>query len=159
MVLVVMNVSWEKIKRILFFLLSHHTEEYAHRTLRIKFRDRELRLCARCSGLTMGFLLGVVVHFYFWNRLYLTEPVAILLVVFSLMPALLDWGTQSLLERESKNWLRVMTGFLLGFGICFIKFISFLTLLVLILTFYVIAAIIVFIRITRGGVKLHSKIL
>ena len=147
-----MNVSREKVKKFLLFLLSHHTEEYAHRTLKVRFRGRELRLCARCSGLTIGFILGIIVQFYVWKWLYVPEPLAMLIVTLFLTPALVDWGTQSVLGRESKNWLRVATGCLLGFGIGFTRFIELLRLLLLVSFFYVVAVIIVFFRVKRGKV-------
>ncbi|MEM4587128.1 MAG: DUF2085 domain-containing protein [Candidatus Jordarchaeales archaeon] len=141
--------SLRSIKKILLFLLSHHSEEYAHRTLRIRFFSSEVRLCARCSGLTLGFIFGIAVYYCFWKWLFLSEATAVALVIFSLMPALLDWGTQSVFRRESKNWLRVITGFLLGFGITFTRFISIYTFLLLVLLFYSIAATIIFVRVRK----------
>lgn len=144
-----MKFSSEKVKKFLLFLLSHHTEEYAHRTLHVKIRTHEIRLCARCSGLTLGFFSGVLAHFYFWQWLYIAEPVAVTLIILLLMPALLDWGTQSVLGRESKNWLRILTGFSLGFGICFSKFLNFFTLLILVFVFYLLATAILVMRVRR----------
>ncbi|MEM3465725.1 MAG: DUF2085 domain-containing protein [Candidatus Jordarchaeales archaeon] len=143
-----MKLPSKNIKKFLVFLLSHHTEEYAHRTLRLKIRTHEVRLCARCSGLTLGFFSGILVlHFWWW--LYITEQVAVALIVLLLMPALLDWGTQSVLGRESKNWIRVTTGFSLGFGICLAKFINLTTLLILVSIFYLLAVLIMFKRVRR----------
>jgi len=151
-----MKLSLESVKKFLLFLLSHHTEEYAHRTLCLRIRTYKVRLCARCSGLTLGFFSGILVHLYFWQWFYIAELVAVVLIVILLMPALLDWGTQSVLERESNNWIRVATGFLLGFGICFAKFISLTVLLILISVFYFLAAFIVFARVRRESKKTNT---
>lgn len=86
----------------------------------IRARGKELRLCARCSGVVLGFLSlkGL------WTALFTPSlkgvipfhigfPVALLLA----LPAISDWVTQTVGFRESTNSIRLFTGFLEGVGI------------------------------------------
>ena len=86
----------------------------------IRAFGKELRLCARCSGVVLGFIcskslltalfrssLGVVLQFQ-------TGFVAALILA---LPAIIDWTTQAVGFRESNNPLRVVTGFLEGAGV------------------------------------------
>lgn len=70
------------------------------------FRGRQLPLCARCLGL----LLGVTLVPLYCRDLRLAATLIIVM--------LLDGYTQALHLRESRNWLRFLTGigFSLGCG-------------------------------------------
>jgi uncharacterized membrane protein len=50
------------------------------------------------------------------NTFWLRFPIEFYLPLISLLPlvAAIDWFTQSAKLRESKNWLRISSGFLLG---------------------------------------------
>ena len=94
-----------------FFIFSHHDRRHLDRCLRIPFRNREFFLCARCTGIISGFLIHL-----FLLRMLLTYNLFtgnVLLFLLPLLPVA-DWITQRLGYRESVNWIRVSTGFLLG---------------------------------------------
>lgn len=94
-----------------FFIFSHHDKRHLDRCLRVPFRNREFFLCARCTGILSGFLIQL-----FLLRIVLIYNLStgnLLLFTLPLFPVA-DWITQRLGYRESVNWIRVSTGFLLG---------------------------------------------
>ena len=98
-----------KIKKALLFLLSHHSEEYYSRTLKI---TESVRLCTRCTGMTTGFITFILLEFLVFPDIpwYIAFPLMISFVI----PAIIDWVTQKYRIRESNTPLRLITGFLLG---------------------------------------------
>lgn len=105
------KISGKKEHGLLFFLLSHHGRRKLHRTIQVAFRGKKVYLCARCTGICSGILstialrfLGFVVPYFLYVPLISVLPA----------PATADWMTQSCGLRESKNAIRVTTGYLLG---------------------------------------------
>jgi len=96
---------------LLFLLLSHHRPEKLHRTIHLPFRGRNVYLCARCTGEFSGILSLLIAWF-----LGFEFPVWLYLPLISILPlpSAVDWVTQSCKLRESRNTIRVFTGFLLG---------------------------------------------
>jgi len=86
-------------------------------TLRIF--NKEVRLCARCSGYLVGFFaltalrkfLGLTIFQAFNTQLQL------FLCILFIIPLTYDWLTQSWGWRESNNGLRLLTGAILGAGV------------------------------------------
>ena len=80
---------------------------------------RRLRLCARCTGYSLGFLALTAVigvqGLRFFGSLSPLHQVAVCLLL--LAPLTLDWVTQSWGLRESNNGLRLLTGLFLGAGV------------------------------------------
>lgn len=109
-----MGEKKEKIKTILLFLLSHHQEEQYSRTIKI---TNSVRLCARCTGMVLGFISLLIINFFLIP--YFTWFIALPLMLLMIIPALVDWLTQKFRKRESNNVLRILTGFLLGGSITF----------------------------------------
>jgi len=95
---------------LLFLVLSHHTREELHRTIRLRVMGRDLYLCARCTGIAAGLAAYAVVSQQV-APLLLNNPLLLLLLP---APAMIDWVTQTVGLRESNNPIRVATGFLLG---------------------------------------------
>ena len=95
---------------LLFYLLSHHDPEKLQRTFHLRFIGRDLYLCARCFGKYSGLLSAII------SSLFLSFPswLYCLIFVFFPFPSTVDWTTQKFGLRESKNWIRGMTGYLLG---------------------------------------------
>ena len=96
---------------VLFLLLSHHMPEKLHRTLHLKIRGKDIYLCARCTGdysgtiiILIAWLLGFEFPLWLFLPLIATLPIS----------PVIDWVTQSCKLRESRNRIRVLTGFLLG---------------------------------------------
>ena len=96
---------------LLFLLLSHHRPEKLHRTIHVSFRGRNVYLCARCTGKYSGILSVFVAWFLGFDF-----PTWLYVPLFSilLVPSTVDWITQSCKLRESRNTIRVCTGYLLG---------------------------------------------
>ena len=101
----VSSAAYERARGLLWRVaLVIHCHQRADRSF--VFRRRQVPLCARCLGLLFGVTLV---------PLYCTDPrlsTALIVVM------LLDGGTQALHLRESRNWLRFLTGigFSLGCG-------------------------------------------
>ena len=96
---------------LLFLMISHHPQERLHRTIRIGFKRKSIYICSRCTGTILGMTAIFAV-----NAFGLKFPIEFYLPLISFLPlvAAIDWFTQSAKLRESKNWLRVSSGFLLG---------------------------------------------
>lgn len=71
------------------------------------FKGRKFPLCARCTGVFLGYLTLPIFH------LGVINPTLLLIAVFSL-PMLIDSLTQGYGIRESNNALRLITGFMFG---------------------------------------------
>ncbi|KPV62730.1 MAG: hypothetical protein AOA66_1226 [Candidatus Bathyarchaeota archaeon BA2] len=98
---------------LLFLLLSHHRLEKLHRTIHISFRGRNVYLCARCTGAYSGILSIFVACFLGFDfPTWLYPPLFSVLPI----PAAVDFITQSCKLRESRNTIRVCTGYILGIG-------------------------------------------
>jgi uncharacterized membrane protein len=92
-------------------MISHHPHERLHRTIHIGFKRKHIYLCSRCTGTVLG-----ITAIFATNTFGLKVPMEFCLPLISLLPlmAAIDWFTQSAKLRESKNWLRISSGFLLG---------------------------------------------
>ena len=79
---------------------------------------KQLPLCARCLGLYLSFLVGLIVGILekSWLMTFRTSQVVVFLVV-SVLPLLVDGFTQLYKLRESNNFLRLMTGLIAGFAV------------------------------------------
>ena len=80
---------------------------------------RRLRLCARCTGYSLGFLALTAVISVWGLRFFgsLSPPYQVAVCLLLLAPLTLDWVTQSWGLRESNNGLRLLTGLFLGAGV------------------------------------------
>ncbi|MEK7256227.1 MAG: DUF2085 domain-containing protein [Bacteroidota bacterium] len=71
------------------------------------YKGKQFPLCARCTGTVLGFLTLPLFGFQ-------AVKLTLLQVGLLLLPAWIDGMTQALGWRESNNWLRLLTGLLLG---------------------------------------------
>jgi uncharacterized membrane protein len=102
----------------LHLLISHHDPPYMHRTWSLSFRGHTLHICARCSALLVGILLGLYIHTFI---LYIPiNPITFFGAFLLSVPAVIDWSSQTLQIRESRNPVRALTGFLLGYSVGFV---------------------------------------
>ena len=69
--------------------------------------SRQFPLCARCTGIAAGHVLGAVVSFF--------RPVSFGFLLGTL-PLMIDGITQQITSYESTNRRRLWTGLLYGFG-------------------------------------------
>lgn len=86
------------------FVPCHRLPERA-----LSFRGRQMPLCARCTGMLLGYLSYPL---FLFDAAHLSLAVALLLNV----PALADGVTQAAGLRTSTNILRLATGLLSGVG-------------------------------------------
>ncbi|PKK37562.1 hypothetical protein BWI96_06800 [Siphonobacter sp. SORGH_AS_0500] len=73
------------------------------------WRGKQFPVCARCTGIYLGYLSFPVFNF---DLYYISSLFSILLI----MPTLLDGLTQAYMRRESTNFIRLTTGILGGVG-------------------------------------------
>jgi len=79
---------------------------------------KEVHICARCLGTVLGFTFSK--FFLYTSSLgkYVTSvAVGLPLSLMLIMPTVIDWMTQKMGFRQSRNKLRLVTGFLEGTGI------------------------------------------
>ncbi|MDQ1087090.1 DUF2085 domain-containing protein [Siphonobacter sp. SORGH_AS_1065] len=74
------------------------------------WQGKPFPVCARCTGLYLGYGSGIVLALFFWSWV---SYAAILLLI----PLIVDSLTQSWQWRTSTNPLRFITGLLGGIGI------------------------------------------
>ncbi len=77
------------------------------------YKGYQFPVCARCTGLIIGYLLGVLIYFL----KVLNWKISIILCI----PLVLDGGSQYLNWRISNQVLRLITGILCGIGIMFLE--------------------------------------
>ncbi len=74
------------------------------------WKGRPFPVCARCTGLYVGYGIGLLLSFWL-------GPLASFWSVVLIIPLLIDSFTQYWQWRESNNPLRLITGLLAGMGI------------------------------------------
>lgn len=79
------------------------------------FKGKQFPICARCTGITCGYLLGIAV-------LIFLGYIPLLWAVVILLPTIIDGTGQLFKYWESTNSRRFITGILAGIGIDFAIF-------------------------------------
>ncbi len=100
---------WKKLMKFGRFLGCHQKPE---RSFFIK--KHQFPVCARCTGVYAGQILGIILVFFLKIPWYLS--------LISLVPMGLDWSLQHFKKKESNNIKRVITGFFGGFGIIYLYY-------------------------------------
>ena len=77
------------------------------------FKGKQFPLCARCTGILIGYFLGIYMAYIISCNNYLWLLICIL-------PMLVDGGIQFIFKIESNNFRRLITGMLGGIGIIFL---------------------------------------
>lgn len=78
--------------------------------------NKKIPLCARCSGIYVSFVIGMVFAIFNINWLINFKLYQILVFfIIGIIPLLVDGFTQLYKLRESNNILRLITGLLTGF--------------------------------------------
>lgn len=76
-------------------------------------RGKQLPLCARCTGILIGYILGILIAIITrckYNTYFL----------FAIIPMIIDGGMQQIWGINSNNWRRLFTGILGGVAIIYI---------------------------------------
>ena len=92
------------------------------------YNGKQFPVCARCTGIYIGYI-SIFIFAVF--RVY----IPVLWSVILMLPTLIDGLTQAYCNRESNNWLRLITGIMFGVGISSLVAILAKLTSVLILTF------------------------
>lgn len=117
----------------LHLIISHHEPPFMHRCWHFTVRGHTLHICARCSALLVGIITAFNIQLLL---LYIpVTPLTFFGAFLLSLPAVFDWSTQTLDMRESRNPVRALTGFLLGYAVGYVlsSFDLFYYLLVVIL--------------------------
>ncbi len=77
------------------------------------FRGKQFPLCARCTGIFVGYFFGIVTA-------YTTHCEKYLYFLLLILPMIIDGSIQNILKIESNNCRRFITGFLGGIGIIYL---------------------------------------
>lgn len=73
------------------------------------WNKKQFPFCARCTGIYIGYLSFPIFNF---DLLYLNSLLSVLLM----LPTVIDGLSQAIVNRESNNKIRVITGLLSGVG-------------------------------------------
>ena len=107
-------------KRILGPILSFFYHKKIH-AFKVTLDAQIYYVCARCSGLYLGILLGFPISFVMLLSFPLFYSLGdlgtTLVAIFISLPAILDWTTQRLALRESRNRIRFWTALPTGFAL------------------------------------------
>jgi uncharacterized membrane protein len=111
-----LNPGKRAVAAVLHFF--EHKETHA---FHVHFDGRLYYVCARCSGLYLGVVLGLPLTLTLALAvpllLHLGDVLTDLVCLGLALPTMIDWSTQRLALRESTNRLRFATAFLGGFAL------------------------------------------
>lgn len=90
---------------------------YCHRLPERSFsyRGKPFPICARCTGILLGYLIGIIYAFIFGK-------IALHLCILLIIPLVIDGGGQLVSKWKSTNYRRFFTGILAGVGTDFLLF-------------------------------------
>ncbi|MHA1916759.1 MAG: DUF2085 domain-containing protein [Candidatus Ranarchaeia archaeon] len=99
-----------------FYFLSHHEIDELDHCICIDKKNSRLpfAFCARCSGSVIGFVISLILLSFSLN---FSELILDIIAFIFPLPAIIDWGTQSIGKRKSKNIIRILTGILYGYAV------------------------------------------
>lgn len=94
-----------------FLKVSFGCHQMPHRSF--YYKEKQFPLCARCTGILIGYMVGIV-----WAAV--AGYFSIILSLLLILPLLIDGGIQYVIKKESTNTRRLVTGILAGVGTVFI---------------------------------------
>jgi uncharacterized membrane protein len=135
--LLINHTPWtrkDEIRESIHMLMSHHPPSLFGHCLRLSIRGHSIYFCARCTGIYGGLFIGVVALFL-WR--FPLEPswLWFLIALGMGLTTVIEWMTQRLTPRKTRNLLRVTTGFMSGFALAIVFWLG--------NVFYMLAALIV----------------
>lgn len=113
---------WLKLMAFGHLLGCHQMESRS-----FKIHNYQFPLCARCTGVFLGEIVGIISAL-----LGLRIPVYLVIVFIVIM--CIDWGVQYFNIKMSTNFRRFITGTLAGFGLLYAYYYVFKYLFMLIIT-------------------------
>jgi uncharacterized membrane protein len=107
----------ESIKEIYWLFLTHHFRAEADRCIRLRLTPwHKVALCSRCSGLYPMLALSLAIQLLFGWQQPVVRWLDSLIISGASLPAVIDWGL-SRLDHRGSNFVRLLTGALLGIGL------------------------------------------
>ena len=94
-------------------ILCHQREDRTY-----KVCDNYLLVCGRCLGIYIGFFFSFIVLLLIYG--FFTRSVNVLYAFALIIPMVIDGMSQAFNLRESKNWIRFITGYLAGLSVAYI---------------------------------------
>lgn len=94
-----------------FLAIAFMCHQIPERSFHIK--GKQFPLCARCTGILFGYILGIIIA-------CVTSCSNYLWFLLLIIPMVIDGGRQILLKKESNNCRRFITGILGGIGIIYL---------------------------------------
>lgn len=79
--------------------------------------NKKLRLCARCTGIVLGFIFLKLSMVLLASSFALPATTGVVLAFSFTLPSIIDWLTSKLQLRHSDNTVRMLTGVFEGWGI------------------------------------------
>lgn len=98
-----------------YALLAHHEPDKFYKTVEVRFFNKKIRLCARCTGIYFGIISTII---YLLLLLPISQSLSRVIIYFFPIPAMLDWGLEKYNLWKGNNATRIVSGFLLG--ICYV---------------------------------------
>lgn len=91
---------------------------FAHQHwITLQIFNKELRLCARCTGIVLGFIFLKLSTVLLASSFALPATTGVILAFSFALPSIIDWLTSKLRLRHSDNTVRMLTGVFEGGGI------------------------------------------
>jgi uncharacterized membrane protein len=91
---------------------------FAHQHwITLQIFNKELRLCARCTGIVLGFIFLKLSTVLLASSFTLPATTGVILAFSFALPSIMDWLTSKFRLRHSDNTVRMLTGVFEGGGI------------------------------------------
>ena len=120
--LLIDHIPWsrkDEIRESIHVMLSHHPPSLYGHCLRLSIRGHSVYFCSRCSGIYGGLGIGIV-SLLFLGLALQPSWLWFLIALAMGLTTVVEWTTQRLTPRKTRNLLRVSTGFLSGFALAIV---------------------------------------
>lgn len=109
------NKKHKTTKELILEYIEHNPRHY----FKVKIKGEEIRPCARCTGIWLGWLVGFIIVSPFWLNLVFIDNFILIFVIAWLLalPNIIDWSTVKIGLRQGNNKIRGVAGFLYGLGV------------------------------------------
>ena len=109
----------DEIRESIHVMVSHHPPSLYGHCLRVSIRGHSIYFCSRCSGIYGGLFIGILALILL--RIPLEPSWLWFLVALAMgMTTIVEWTTQRLTPRKTRNLLRVTTGTMSGLALAIV---------------------------------------